>query len=675
MRIGNMIHLSSIYQLNCRCPGKLFFQTILPFLLIINSVVYGQVSSGTGYKPEIFFEKQQNENGIQEYFLAGTEASAWFDVVYYRLDLDIIAQSNYLKGKVTIAGICRKDSTRSLTLDLVNKMQIDSVIVDGRKSSFFQNTNSFYITLVRSYTILETISIDVYYGGMPSTTGFGSFVFDSHSGVPWIYTLSEPYGAKDWWPCKDDPGDKADSADIIVKCDSNLKAGSEGILASVTQNGDGTYTYFWKERYPIASYLISLAITNYAQFSNWFHYSDKDSMEVLNYILPEHYDEALQSLPRVTGMLAIFSELFGTYPFIKEKYGHAEFGRGGAMEHQTMTSTSTFDENTIAHELAHQWFGDMITCRYWSELWLNEGFAQYATALYLERRYGIEAYWDYMNTQIENAETAKGELGNPDTTNVRNLFDLKLVYSKGASVLHMLRNVLGDSVFFLSIRQYADNPVLQYAAATTQDFQFVCEQVSGKNLDYFFQEWVYGKGYPVYIYSWIWESFGNSSKVILDIGQNYGRSNPEFFTMPIDIRIISAGRDTTITVMNNALQQRFTINFDERPDTIILDPERWIMKFVLSGNEQHLPEYALEQNYPNPFNSETNIIYRLQHLTNVTLKIYDILGREIETLVNARQTPGVYEYRWISNTCASGIYFYRLTAGNFTKQKKMVLIK
>ena len=398
-------------------------------------------------------------------------------------------------------------------------------------------------------------------------------------------------------------------------------------------------------------------------------------MEVLNYVLPEHYNEAIQSLPRVIDMLAIYSELFGMYPFIKEKYGHAEFGRGGAMEHQTMTSTTTFDENTIAHELAHQWFGDMITCRSWSDLWLNEGFAQYSTALYLERRYGIASYWGYMSPQFDQAQTTQSAIGNPDTANVPNLFNSALVYSKGASVLHMLRHVLGDSIFFHSLRTYANDPALQYSTATTKDFQSVCESVSGKNLNYFFQEWIYGEGYPVYDYSWTWKSLGDSSVIILDIGQISGRNNPAFFTMPIDIRITAAGRDTTLTVFNNLQQQRFVMKSNDKPSAVLLDPEKWVLKFVNSDKDQLPSEYILEQNYPNPFNSTTNIVYRLRRQGEVTLKIYDVLGREIATLVDARQSPGVYEYPWMPHTCASGIYFYRLIAGNVYLQKKMLLLR
>ena len=157
---------------------------------------------------------------------------------------------------------------------------------------------------------------------------------------PWIWSLSEPYGARDWWPCKDHQLDKADSADIIVTCPNGLKVGSNGLLRSTTDNGNGTTTFFWAERYPIATYLISVAIGPFATFSNWYRYSPSDSMEVLNYVLPSHLSLALGSLPKAVQMLEIFSRIYGPYPFLKEKYGHSEFGRGGAMEHQTMTPTS-----------------------------------------------------------------------------------------------------------------------------------------------------------------------------------------------------------------------------------------------------------------------------------------------------------------------------------------------
>jgi aminopeptidase N len=604
-----------------------------------------------------------------------TAASPWFDVTYYRLDLHITTAVSYLKGNVTIAGFCRTDGANILTLDLVNHMRIDSVLIDGRTASFVQYGSSFEISLPRRYGSNELLSVDVFYEGVPVATGLGSFTFDSHDGVPWVYSLSEPYGAKDWWPCKDDPGDKADSADIVITCDSTLKAGSEGVLVSVVNNGDGTSTYHWKERYPIASYLISIAITNYAQFSNWFRYSATDSMEVLNYVLPEDYSKAYQNLPKVIDMLTIYSNLFGLYPFVKEKYGHAEFGRGGAMEHQTMTSTTTFDEDVIAHELAHQWFGDMITCRSWSELWLNEGIAQYCSALYRERKYGTDSYWQFMNPQIEKGRVAIGEIGSPDTSSARRLFDENLIYAKGATVLHMLRHVLGDSVFFRALYAYANDPVLQYATATIRDFQSDCEAVSGKNLEYFFREWIYGEGFPDYRYSWSWNTRDGSAAITLTIDQAADRSNPDFFTMPIDIRIKSTGRDTTLVVWNDSLHQSYTITFPVRPTAVILDPDGWIMKSAFSEADLLPSNYLLEQNFPNPFNSTTSIVYGLPRHEEVTLKIFDVLGHEIAMLVNARQGPGMYGCQWAPRGVASGIYFYRLQAGSHRETKKLVLVQ
>ena len=665
------------YSLNKYRYRKLNFEVFLILLCTVYGGGYAQI-------PLDSFTHDQKINNLslekipefekRSIIEAETSASTWFDVTYYRLALEIFIQSNSLQGKVTVVGICR-DSARSLALDLVNRMHVDSVLVGGQTRSFTQYSEWFDISLPRLYSIGEILSVDIYYEGNSFATGFGSFVFDSHAGAPWVHSLSEPYGAKDWWPCKNDPGDKADSADIIITCDSTMKVGSEGTLVSVVNNGNGTSTHHWKERYPIASYLISVAVTNYDQFSNWFRYSATDSMEVLNYILPEHDSTALQSLPHVVDMLAVYSNLFGLYPFIKEKYGHAEISGSSSMEHQTMTSLTTFNEDVLSHELAHQWFGDMITCRTWSDLWLNEGFAQYCSALYRERQYGVDSYWIYMNAQLDQAKLSHGAIGIADTSSVANLFNSPRIYSKGAAVLHMLRHVLGDSIFFLSLRTYANDPALKYATATIRDFQSMCETVSGKNLAFFFQEWLYGDRFPDYSYSWKWISSGDSSVLSLTIMQTNIGTSPSFYTMPIDIRVLAAGTNKTFTVLNNSEQQVFIIHCPAQPSSVILDPEEWILKY--SFNENSLPPstYLLEQNYPNPFNSTTTIAYQIPHREHVALKIYDILGREAATLVDEIQYSGTYEYLWNPQNRASGIYFYRLNSGSVQMQRKMVFLK
>lgn len=329
-----------------------YFAPLFFIVLVLSlHIAVGQTHSITEFEKKAFEVRQAKVKSL---------ASNWFDVTYYKLDLTITAEPKYLTGTVTVAGKCMQNNSGSLTLDLAGNMQIVSVTVDGTGNFFIQRNSSFEITLNRLYQQGEFLSVVIQYQGMPVRSGLGSFTFDNHNGMPWIYSLSQPYGASDWWPCKNTPSDKADSADIIVTCDSEYKVGSQGILLSLVNNGNGTSTHHWQERYPIASYLISIAITNYVQFSDWFKYSPTDSMEVLNYVTQENLSAAKQSLPKVIDMLALFSDLFGMYPFIKEKYGHAEF-TGGGMEHQTMTSLGTFNEDVVAHELAHQWFGDMIT--------------------------------------------------------------------------------------------------------------------------------------------------------------------------------------------------------------------------------------------------------------------------------------------------------------------------
>ncbi len=603
-----------------------------------------------------------------------SEASSWFDVTYDSLGLTVDAQTSYLKGIVTIAGICRADNSSQLTLDLNNALRIDSILIGGVQRPFVQAPNSFAVTLDRAYQPGENLSATIFYEGVPAATGLGSIIFNSHFGVPWVYTLSEPYGAKDWWPCKNDPSDKADSADIVVTCDSSYKVGSEGILASIVNHGNGTSTTHWKERYPIASYLVSIAFSNYIQFSNWYRYSPADSMEVLNYILPEDSLAALQVLPLVPGMLSVYSNLYGQYPFIREKYGHSEFASGG-MEHQTMTSLGSFVENTVSHELAHQWFGDMITCRTWSDLWLNEGFAQYSSALYLETKYGVASYWDYMNVQMHAALPAAGEVGNPDTSTAASLFNSPLIYNKGASILHMLRHVMGDSVFFLAMHAYANDPQLQYSNAGIHDFERVCESVSGRKLAYFFNEWIYGTGYPDYIYSWEWKPTGGAAGLTVTVVQPADRTNPPFFTMPIDIRITVNGKDTTAALFNDAATQSFTIPCSSQPSAVAFDPDGWILKRVYPASEVPPAAIDLEQNYPNPFNAGTKIKYSVPRTEQVSLRIYDILGRRITTLVDTKQVSGLYEVEWSPGNLASGVYVYRLITGEGQVEKKMILLR
>ena len=636
-------------------------------LLIIN-ISFPQESSFVEY------EKTHFEKPLSNYNTAYPGDST-FDVSYYKLDLSISYSPQSLVGAVTVSAKSLKENLTSIFLDLTDVLGVDSVTSNNLSLSFGHSNNKLVVSLDKAYSYNDSFTLIVYYHGVPVRTGLGSFVFDSHNGEPSIWTLSEPYGARDWWPCKDTPADKADSSDVLITCPSNLIGVSNGILTGVVDNNNGTKTYMWKSRYPIANYLISLAISNYSVYTIYYHYSETDSMPVENYIYPEDLEEAKPELDKTTKMLEIFSKLFGEYPFIKEKYGHAEFG-GGGMEHQTITSLGVFNQGVIAHELAHQWFGDKITCKNWENIWLNEGFATYGEGLFYDFSGDTQAYNSFLSYNIGRAKEAVGSIIVNDINSISEIFNGNRSYSKGGIVLHMLRGIVGDSVFFNILRNYAADPQLAYGNATTEDFQQVAEKTGGLSLGYFFNQWIYGENYPKYQVSWNFQkSILNRYTINLSIGQTVN-TYPKFFTMPVQIKVSTAFRDTVVTLFNNASEQEFNFTVIGKPTLLTFDPNNYLLKDVIIADPPAiLPKFYLEQNYPNPFNSSTSISYSLSKEGFITLKIYDCLGGEITSLVSGQQKPGTYKVSFNGNSLASGIYFYRLVSGGFTAVKKMLLLK
>ena len=616
-----------------------------------------------------------------------TPGQEGFDVTFYKLDLKLTVSPNFLSGSVTMIAKSLVSNLNAITLDLADPMIVDSVYSGGiRVFNVTRQPLVVNIGLNRSYSVGQPFTTVVYYHGTPQGTGFGTFSFSSTSGSPWIWSLSEPYGSRDWWPCKDHPNDKADSVDIWITCDSRFKVGSEGKLVAVVNNGDGTKTHKWQHRYPIASYLISIAVAEYSESSGWFKYGT-DSMLVLNYAIPSSDAQAKAALPQIINNLRIYSDLFGLYPFFKEKYGHAQFGWGGGMEHQTMTSLYYFEESLIAHEMAHQWFGDMITCQTWPNIWLNEGFATYCEALYFEKKSGSSGYWSVVNGDIPGARNAVGSIYVRDTMNLGGLFDGQLVYSKGGIVLHMLRHVVGDSAFFRAMKQYANDPRFRFGTATTEGFQSVCEAVSGKDLNYFFQEWIYGESCPSYVYEWGYLKNGSTWTTRVTLRQTTGTTNPGFFKMPVDFRFTGAGLDTT--VINDRPNQSFVFTLSKEPTDFQLDPGNWILKKSLSGTLVNIDqigtsprEFSLLQNYPNPFNPSTIIPFELAARSSVRIEVYNALGALVDVLVNDRTLDaGRHEAQFNGTTLAgvplpSGVYYYRLkVSGVIIQTRKMMCLR
>lgn len=631
------------------------------------------------FNPASFESKQfAFANKLQKVLYPGDST---IDIKYYKLDLSLTYTPNYLKGIVT-ANLKPVSSLTTFFLDLQNKLSVDSVTVNGLTNQFTHTNNQLIIPMGKTVNSDQLISTIIYYRGIPGSSGFGSFTFGTHSGSPVIYTLSEPYGASDWFPCKDTPADKADSSDQWITCPSDFYAVSNGKLIGIIDNGDGTETYKWKNSYPISQYLLSLALTNYTVYTNYYKYSPVDSMPVIHYIYPETFSSAKSALDLTPSIIKIYSDRFGQYPFIREKYGHAQFGWSGGMEHQTCSSMGVFDESIISHELAHQWFGDKITCKDWQNIWLNEGFATYCTGLYYEAAYGIDYYNSYMDSQMNFAKTATGSIYVQNITDINEIFSSPRSYSKGSAVLHMLRGIVGDTLFFRILKSYIADPALAYNVAATEDFQRVAETVSGSDLGYFFQEWIYGENYPQYGLTWNYNLVsGNTYNVTLNLSQQ-GNTNPLFFTMPVKIKISTTVKDTLFTIFNNLQNQQFSFTVLGKPLDLIFDAGNYIMKNL---NIVDIPaalkpkSFQLLQNYPNPFNPSTKIQFSIPTRSMVNIKVYDELGGEVAQLMNEVKTAGTYTVEFSSvrgnKTLPSGVYIYKIIAGDYSDAKKMMLVK
>ncbi|MCK5330340.1 MAG: T9SS type A sorting domain-containing protein [Candidatus Marinimicrobia bacterium] len=596
------------------------------------------------------------------------------DVLYYRLNLDIDPRTNTIVGDLT-AEVRVIDSTLSrIEFDLINTLTVTGVNLNDITHSYSRNSYQVLIPILDSVAVNQILTISINYNGSPGSTGFGSFAFDSHNGLDLIWTLSEPYGARTWWPCKDDPSDKADSVDIIIKVPSNLTVASNGNLVGTMEQGN-EITFYWQERYPITTYLVSLAIYPYQVWYDQYESNSGVTMPIEFYVFPDHYNSLRENYLLTKDMISFFAEVFGEYPFINEKYGHAEFGWGGGMEHQTITSLGSWSESLIAHELAHMWWGDMITCASFHHIWLNEGFATYAEALWWEQYSTAALHADMDRNKYFGGGTIYVE--NPVTTG--DIFNGDLSYRKASWVIHMLRHVVGDSTFFNILRTYADEPSMKYNSVTTDQFRSVCEAVSGLDLQTYFQQWIYGSYFPRYALHWQ----QNQDSLIVTIQQV--QQTGTFFQMPIDLEIICTDTTYTEVVNNTQVTEDFTLALPpgKMVSNVILDPDDWILKsvqYLNNGVDQTLPtDFVLEPAYPNPFNAMVTIPFKSKVRGSINISIFNIRGEEVQKF-SGNYDPGNHSIVWDGKdrylqSLSSGVFIVRMQYSKGSDTRKILLLK
>ena len=597
------------------------------------------------------------------------------DISYYKLDLEILIDERIIVGTLVVRGHFGTDQPDLIELDLSSAMSVDSVKFFGEVWPFEHDNHilkipTLQITMHGGYDF----SVEIFYGGTPIPSGFGSFNFDTYNGEDHVWTLSEPYGARDWWPCKDDPSDKADSMDIIISLPDDQIPVSNGLLINEVEIGDGKKKYHWKEKYPISTYLVSITTYPYRFWSDNYISSQNDTMPIDFYVYPNHYDMTYNNYLKTKEMITIFSEKFGEYPFINEKYGHVEFNRAGGMEHQTISSMGGHSEWLIAHELAHQWWGNLVTCASFNHIWLNEGFARFGEALWQEEKYGVGAYRDFWSA---HAYYGPGTVYVENPTSTSEIFNGNLSYNKAGWVLHMLRGILGDSIFFDVLKSYATNDSLAYNAVTTEKFQNVSEYISGLELDYFFDQWIYGEGYPKYSIDW---EINKNSELIVNIQQV---QKTQYFKMPINLQLLLPDGITEIRIDNSQAFETYNLGIiGSSTFNLILDPDEWILKevqYLNMGYEFPGPsQITLYPAYPNPFNSGTTISFFIPETVgekNGDIKIYDLKGKYSGSIWSGKTKIGLNKINWKAYDRPSGIYFIVLDTENKNFSQKVQFIK
>lgn len=511
------------------------------------------------------------------------------DVLHCDLAMTVdMTSTNIPSGILTLTAESLDSTLSTCVLDFNDNggnMDVDSVD-SGPSTSNLTFThdgtqNRIFITLPAAVPEGNQFTVRVlYHGTPPSGQGWRR---STHDGVSLLYSYSQPYDARDWWPCKDVPHDKF-TMDIHVTCPDASYNGyplfvvSNGTLTSTVDNG-ATLTYNWSEAYPVSTQYVSITCTNYRPAAGTYTaLNGVTTMPVVHYVYPESYASESGEVVRTVEAIDFFADIFGEYPFLTEKYATSSWNYGGGMEHQTCTSmpngnlATPYHRRNI-HELAHMWFGDAIGIRHFDHIWIAEGWGTYCEALWKEHKTGIADYHAQMATWEGSTSDA-----DPIVSTNGDDFNLSITYYKGAWVLHMLRHVIGDTAFFQGARTYMADTSLLYneGAADSDDVQAHFEAAAGQDLSWFFTQWLYRASRPNY--NWTWAATSHAGQTTLHLGIEQTQAD-SVYEMPIDIRVTYQGGATAdFTVWNDARIQNFSVAVGAGTvQSVAFDPDNWIL--------------------------------------------------------------------------------------------------
>jgi aminopeptidase N len=586
-----------------------------------------------------------------------------YDVTYHKLELTVNPAiiSGQLSAKVTTTFTALSDMS-TIVFDFNDNLTVSSVKKGASTLAFTQSTDELTINLGTTQTAGTSATVEITYSGVPQSDE-SSYVRSTHSGAPIIWTLSEPFGARDWWPCKQDLNDKADSIDVYITAPAQYTAVANGLQVSATTSGGSKTTYF-HHGYPIPAYLVAFAVSNYSVFTLTAG-TEPNTFPIVNYVYPENLTTAQSEIQETVAIMDLYETLFETYPFSAEKYGHCQFGGGGGMEHTTVSFMDGFDRQLIAHELGHQWFGDKITCASWKDIWLNEGFASYLAMLVYENFDGLETFIGYKGNVVDFVTSQPGGavyMTDLEALNSNRIFSSRLSYNKGAMVLEMLRWKLGDAIFFQALKNYLADPALAYKYATTEDLKSHFEAASGLSLTEFFNDWIYNQGYPTYNVT----VQGTSGQVTVTVNQAQSHESVAYFEMPVPIRFFGAGGQTFDATLDNTVDgQQFTVNVPFTFTSFAIDPD---VHLISRDNTATLGtgQFGLLESvklYPNPASDAIQVLLPAGVTLNNAV-FHNVLGQVV--MKSGSQTS------WDISKLASGVHFVTLETDSGTRTVKFV---
>ena len=596
-----------------------------------------------------------------------------YDITYLRFNITVYDTSVYVGGNVATTAQVTASTMGSYVFELDTSFTIDSAKIN---STLLPVTTAGTVRTISLSTPLAAgamFTAQIFYHGLPPG-GSGSFFNGiTHSvtagGTHVVFTVSDPYVAKNWWPCKQSISDKIDSVDMFVTVPAGRADGSNGVLVNVDSTTlSGKWIYHWKTNYKIDYYLISIAVAKYAQYKSYWHFTaSTDSLLIHNFFLDTAtFNPAYKPRFDSIGLIIdYFSSIYGRYPFWHEKYGVCYTSLPGGMEHQTMTTIGVPNTYVIAHEMAHQWFGDNVTYKTWGDVWLSEGFATFSEQLFLNH------FWSAAASKQQRQNYLNIALGKPcgmvyvnDTTTSDSLFATATVYAKAQAVVRMLQYIApSDSAFFQVLRTYQANFALGHAS--TADLKSLAQTIYGFNLDTFFNQWIYGRGYPVYNMSW--HQVGTIVYVKL-VQTHSCNSYTTHFSTPLQLQLHGATADTFIKVYNSLDTQTFAFEWAPTMTNVYLNTDIWTL---LKLNNPVLMDPTLgtgllqKENikiYPNP----TRNYWQIDDLQEgICLKLVDINGSivwEGKSSMGSTIIPG--------QRLAAGNYF--LTVSGNAGQVKLV---